>query len=83
MRSSKFSSIQDGEDDLNVTMDAGKELEDVVLETTKDNDGDRQNPLENNRVVEVESTDEDVGVEHEGNYGSGFSSEADESFQAD
>ncbi|CAN1348992.1 Putative AC transposase [Linum perenne] len=28
MRSSKFSSIQDGEDDLNVTMDAGKELED-------------------------------------------------------
>ncbi|CAN1331807.1 Putative AC transposase [Linum perenne] len=28
MRSSKFSSIQDEEDDLNVTMDAGKELED-------------------------------------------------------
>ncbi|CAN1291329.1 hypothetical protein LINPERPRIM_LOCUS21106, partial [Linum perenne] len=28
MRSSKFSSIQDEEDDLNVIMDAGKELED-------------------------------------------------------
>ncbi|CAN1293012.1 Putative AC transposase [Linum perenne] len=28
MRSSKFSSIQDEEDDLNVTMDVGKELED-------------------------------------------------------
>ncbi|CAN1268245.1 Putative AC9 transposase [Linum perenne] len=28
MRSSKFSSIQDKEDDLNVTMDAGKELGD-------------------------------------------------------
>ncbi|CAN1318926.1 Putative AC transposase [Linum perenne] len=28
MRSSKFSSIRDEEDDLNVTMDEGKELED-------------------------------------------------------